>query len=159
MFRSGTFVADHVDPVSAPQVQPNGVDLTVTAIAEPVEAGWLGRDDKAVGERRQLTTDPGADGEGVYALPPGGYIVRYGETVAIPAEHIGFILPRSTLLRNGATLNTAVWDAGYEGQGAGLLQVTHDIEIAEGARIGQFVLAEAAHEGTYDGTYQGEGDT
>jgi len=70
--------------------------------------------------------------------------------------HIGFIYPRSSLLRNSCMLDTAVWDAGYEGKGEGLLEVYHDVEIEPGARIAQFVLAEAGHEGTYDGSYQGE---
>jgi dUTP pyrophosphatase len=53
-------------------------------------------------------------------------------------------------------LDTAVWDAGYEGRGEGLLEVHHRVELEPGARIAQLVLAEAAHEGTYDGSYQGE---
>jgi dUTP pyrophosphatase len=53
-------------------------------------------------------------------------------------------------------LNTAVWDAGYEGKGEGLLQVHHSIELERGARVAQLVLAEANHDGTYEGSYQGE---
>jgi deoxycytidine triphosphate deaminase len=53
-------------------------------------------------------------------------------------------------------LNTAVWDAGYEGRGEGLLQVHHPIELEAGARVAQLVLARAGHTGTYDGDYQGE---
>jgi dUTP pyrophosphatase len=53
-------------------------------------------------------------------------------------------------------LNTAVWDAGYEGRGEGLLQVHHPIRIELGARVAQFVLAAASHDDVYDGSYQGE---
>ncbi|OYR79350.1 deoxyuridine 5'-triphosphate nucleotidohydrolase, partial [Halorubrum distributum] len=91
-----------------------------------------------------------------YRLERGSYVVRYGERVRIPEERIGFVLPRSTLLRNACTLDTAVWDAGYEGVGEGRLDVGHPIEIEPGARIAQLVLAEADHEGTYDGAYQRE---
>ena len=59
-------------------------------------------------------------------------------------------------MRNSCMLHTAVWDAGYEGKGEGLLEVHHEIEIEDGARVGQLVLAEADHETTYDGDYQGE---
>jgi len=76
--------------------------------------------------------------------------------IAVPEGHVGFVLPRSTLLRNGCTLETAVWDAGYEGRGEGLLQVHHEIELRPGARVGQFLLAAADHDGEYDGDYQGE---
>jgi deoxycytidine triphosphate deaminase len=53
-------------------------------------------------------------------------------------------------------LETAVWDAGYEGRGEGLLEVHHPIELQQGARIAQLTLARAEHEDTYDGSYQGE---
>jgi deoxycytidine triphosphate deaminase len=153
MFRSGAFVADHIHPIDDEQVQPNGVDLTLEAVLEPSEVGRIGRDGKTVADRTEI--EPEGD-DRVYHLDPGGYVVRYAETVGIPEEHVGFILPRSSLMRNGTTLETAVWDAGYEGKGEGLLQVTHPIEIEQGARFGQIVLAEAAHEGLYDGSYQGE---
>jgi len=83
-------------------------------------------------------------------------VVRYAEIISVPDDHVGFIYPRSSLMRNACMLNTAVWDAGYEGKGEGLLQVHHDIEIEAGARIAQLVLAEAEAAGTYDGSYQGE---
>ena len=153
MFRSGAFVADHISPIEEEQVQPNGVDLTLEAVLEPDEVGRIGRDGKTVADRTEI--DPEGD-DRVYHLDPGGYVVRYTETVGIPEEHVGFILPRSSLMRNGTTLETAVWDAGYEGKGEGLLQVTHPIEIEQGARFGQIVLAAADHEGLYDGSYQGE---
>ncbi|AGN01861.1 deoxyuridine 5'-triphosphate nucleotidohydrolase [Salinarchaeum sp. Harcht-Bsk1] len=153
MFRSGAFVADHIRPIDEEQVQPNGVDLTLDAVLEPNEVGRIGRDGKTVAERTEIEPE-GEDR--VFHLDPGGYVVRYTETVGIPEEHVGFILPRSSLMRNGTTLETAVWDAGYEGKGEGLLQVTHPIEIEQGARFGQIVLAAADHEGLYDGSYQGE---
>jgi len=157
MFRSGAFVADCVSAVAPEQVQPNGVDLTVGAIHEQRDSGWVGREDKLVGDRTAV--EPDEVGEQVpptYYLEPGGYVVEYGERVAVPEEHVGFVFPRSTLLRNACSLQTAVWDAGYEGRGEGLLIVHNDIAIEQDARVGQFVLAGADHGGVYDGDYQGE---
>jgi len=151
MFRSGQFVADHIDEVRPAQVQPNGVDLTLSAVFEQVSPGRIGRDGKTVGDRRECDDDAG-----VYHLDPGGYVVRYGERIHIPEEHVGFLYPRSSLLRNSCMLDTAVWDAGYEGRGEGLLEVYHTVELQRDARIAQLVLAEGAHEGRYDGSYQGE---
>ncbi|MEZ3142530.1 deoxyuridine 5'-triphosphate nucleotidohydrolase [Halobaculum sp. MBLA0143] len=161
MFQSGASVAAHLRPhddasLADDQVQPNGVDLTLDAVFEPTEPGRIDTDGKRVGDRRRIDPDADEDGELLYWLEPGGYVVRYGEVIAVPDGHVGFVLPRSTLLRNGCTLETAVWDAGYEGRGEGLLQVHHPIEIRPGARIGQFVLAAADHEEQYDGDYQGE---
>lgn len=156
MFRSGTFIAKRLrkandEPLSDEQIQPNGVDLTLGSVYEQTAPGRIGHDGKTVGERREL--DPGGE---VFELEPGYYIAEYGEVVRVPDSHVGFVYPRSSLMRNSAMLNTAVWDAGYEGVGEGLLQVGHPVEIEPGARIAQFVLAAADHEGTYGGDYQGE---
>jgi len=157
MFRSGAFVADHVSPVEEAQVQPNGVDLTLAGVYEQRDSGWIGRDAKTVGDRQEV--EPEEVGEQVpetYYLTRGGYVVRYAETVSIPEDHVGFLYPRSTLMRNSCMLNTAVWDAGYEGKGEGLLQVHADVAIERGARVAQLVMAAADSFGTYSGDYQGE---
>nr|WP_281244632.1 deoxyuridine 5'-triphosphate nucleotidohydrolase [Halopelagius inordinatus] len=152
MFRSGGFVAEHIDPLDASQVQPNGVDLTAAAVLEQVEPGRIGTEGKQIGERRELDVDE----EGVYRLSPGGYVLQYAETIHIPEGHVGFLYPRSSLMRNSCMLDTAVWDAGYQGKGEGLLEVHHEIALEPRARVAQLVLAEADHEETYDGSYQGE---
>ncbi|WP_254829708.1 deoxyuridine 5'-triphosphate nucleotidohydrolase [Haloglomus sp. ZY58] len=172
MFRSGAFVAEHITPTSEEQVQPNGVDLTLEAVFRQKGPGRITTDGKSVGPRYKQVNEPigdalegeagyehagqdGPDREG-YRLTPGNYVVRYAEVISIPEGHVGFLYPRSSLLRNSCMLNTAVWDAGYEGKGEGLLQVGHDIDIETGARVAQLVLAEAEHTGAYDGDYQGE---
>jgi deoxycytidine triphosphate deaminase len=151
MFKSGRFVADHLDELRPDQVQPNGVDLTLESVFEQTAPGRIGRDGKRIGERRECDA-----ADGVYRLEPGGYVAQYGESITIPEGHVGFLYPRSSLLRNSCMLNTAVWDAGYEGRGEGLLEVHHPVELETGARIAQLVLADAAHAGTYEGSYQGE---
>jgi len=151
VFRSGRFVADHLGEVSEDQIQPNGVDLTLGAVYEQVAPGRVGRDGKTVGKRRERDPD-----DGVYTLDPGGYVVGYADRVRIPAGHVGFLYPRSSLLRNSCMLDTAVWDAGYEGRGEGLLEVYHPVELEQGARVAQLVLARADHADSYDGSYQGE---
>ena len=160
MFRSGAFVADHVEPTADEQVQPNGVDLTAEAVLRQVEPGRIGREGKEIGSREPVAPAAGEATDeaepATWRLSPGGYVLQYAETVRIPEGHVGFIYPRSSLLRNSAMLHTAVWDAGYEGRGEGLLEVTHDLDLEDGARVGQFVLARADHETTYDGSYQGE---
>ncbi|MDG5820877.1 deoxyuridine 5'-triphosphate nucleotidohydrolase [Natronococcus sp. A-GB7] len=157
MFRSGAFVAEYVSPTSDDQIQPNGVDLTLDVVFEQLEPGRIGRDGKQIGDRvARPLEELEQKAPDTYYLPEGAYVARYDERIEIPEGHVGFVYPRSSLMRNSCMLNTAVWDAGYEGRGEGLLQVHHDVEIARGARIAQLVLAEADHEGAYDGSYQGE---
>ncbi|WP_280535678.1 deoxyuridine 5'-triphosphate nucleotidohydrolase [Halopenitus sp. POP-27] len=162
MFESGARVAAALEAagadLTAAQRQPNGVDLTLGTAYEQTTQGHIGRDGKTVGDRTPVPiADGDADDEDVYRFEPGAYVVEYGEPVRIPEGHVGFVYPRSSLLRNSCMLNTAVWDAGYEGVGEGLLQVGRPITIERDARIAQLVLAAADHEDTYDGEYQGEG--
>jgi len=151
MFESGAFVGGHLTPLDEEQLQPNGVDLTAAKVYEQTAPGRIGRDDKEIGERDEIEPVDGA-----FELDPGAYIVQYGERIRVPEGHVGFVLPRSSLMRNSCMLHTAVWDAGYEGRSEGLLEVHHEVSIERGARFAQFVLAAADHEGTYGGDYQGE---
>lgn len=151
MYRPGSFVATHLTPIEDEQIQPNGVDLTLDSVYTQTGAGAITTDGKEIGDREELTPE-----DEQYELEPGAYIVQYGEQLAIPDGHVGFVYPRSSLMRNSAMLNTAVWDAGYEGRGEGLLAVNAPITIEQGARIGQIVYAEAEHADVYDGSYQGE---
>lgn len=148
-YRSGTDVATHVATSDDAQIQPNGVDLTIEA-AYRSNGGRIDVDGKTIGDRQEL--EP-TNGEWSFCRP---VVVEYGETIAIPEEHIGFVYPRSSLLRNLCELHTAVWDAGYEGRGEGLLVPHAPIAIERGARVGQLVYASADHDDLYDGDYQGE---
>jgi dUTP pyrophosphatase len=87
--------------------------------------------------------------------------VRFNETVHLPAWLMAYARPRSSLLRSGVALHTAVWDAGYSGRGVALMVVYHPagFSIERDARICQLVfhaLTSATREG-YRGAYQHEG--
>ena len=96
----------------------------------------------------------------IYRLGPGPYYVKYREWIEIPNGFIGLAIQRSSLIRMGATLYTAVWDPGYKGRGSGLLVVhnPHGIEIERGAQIAQLVFFKmtGTTRRTYNGYYQGE---
>lgn len=152
MVWSGKRVAKHLTPVQEDQINPNGVDVRVSKVLKNTTVGALA-DERHLPKRTEVK--PTHD---VYRLERGSYVVVYKEKVHIPLEAVGLVLPRSSLMRMGGTLNTAVWDPGYEGQGEGLLVVhnTHGLHIGRNARIGQMVFFSAVQGGTYNGTYQGE---
>ena len=139
------------------QLQPNGIDLTVGQVAMLGSQGWLGVGSQ---ERRLSTPSPLVfDGLGFLELPAGCYLVTYNETVHLPSDVAALGRPRSTLLRCGVALHTAVWDAGYSGRSQSLMVVynPYGFRLARNARIMQlvsFLLTETT-EG-YQGVYQGE---
>lgn len=137
-------------------IQPNGVDLSLDAVWRLSGPGGLGRSnaDRHLPERESLEFDA----DGWLDLAPGGYGIRYAELVALPRDCGGLCFPRSSLLRMGAHVPTAVWDAGYTGRGEGWLEVAnpHGIRLQRGARIVQLVvfrLSRPASSG-YTGAYQ-----
>jgi dUTP pyrophosphatase len=149
-------VAGMPDPDN--QVQPNGIDLTVDSVARFSDAGAVTVDNV---HRRLPATEPvSLDRSGCWVLAPGAYLVRFSETVNLPSACMAYARPRSSLLRCGAALHTAVWDAGYSGQGVALLVVYNPagFVLERQARIVQLVfhwLSEPTGEG-YRGVYQGE---
>jgi dUTP pyrophosphatase len=144
--------------VQSEHFQPNGVDLSLDAVWRFWDAGVLGRSnhDRRLSGRVDLVFDA----DDWLTLAEGAYGVRYAEWVALPADCSGLLFPRSSLLRMGLHVPTAVWDAGYSGRGEGLLVVTNPngVRLQRGARIVQLVvfgLREAARS-LYAGVYQHE---
>lgn len=138
------------------QVQQTGVDFTLHQVERFKTSGQLDFDNS---ERKLPDMEPIAPNNGWFALPPGVYKVKFNEVVHLPTTLMGIARPRSTLLRCGATMNTALWDPGYEGRSESLLTVMnpHGIRLKQNAKIMQMIflpLSEATE--AYSGKYQGE---
>ncbi len=142
----------------AAQLQPSGIDLRVERLHRFLSPGVLGADlIRESASREDLT----ADGDGWWELDRGAYVIGYREKVNLPNDVMALSLPRSSLLRSGVAIHSAVWDAGYSGRGEGLLAVMapHGYRLQRGARVLQLVfhrLAVPASVG-YRGRYLGEG--
>jgi len=96
-----------------------------------------------------------------YELKAGSYRLTFSEVIRLPDMCCGLVLPRSSLLRSGVTVHTALWDPGYRGRGCVLLLVLNrrGATISVGARVAQLVVFQLAHRphSTYSGRYQCEG--
>jgi dUTP pyrophosphatase len=139
------------------QVQPNGFDLTLRQVALLQSAGKITVENsqRQVSEVAPLVFD----GLGFIDLMPGAYIITYNEVVHLPNDIMALATPRSSLLRCGVMINTAVWDAGYSGRSQSLLLVynPHGFRVQRNARIVQLVFLRLSQETEgYRGTYQGE---
>ncbi len=147
-----------VEEIVAPelQIQENGIDLTVKEIWSWQEKGSIGLENR----NRQLPECARLDFEksGWIELPPGSYKIVYNEIVNLPKDVIALGRPRSSLLRCGATVVSAVWDAGYSGRGEGLLVVYNPkgLRLQKDARVMQllFFQLDQPVEIGYQGLYQ-----
>jgi len=139
------------------QLQPNGIDLTLRDIALLQSPGKL-----AVEDSQRLVSDlaPLAfDNLGFIDLIPGAYIITYNEVVHLPKNIMALGRPRSSLLRCGVNVGTAVWDAGYSGRSQSLMVVYNPqgFRLQKNTRVVQLIFLRLSQktEG-YKGTYQGE---
>ena len=140
------------------QVQPNGVDLTVSDIALFSSPGKLGPQNES---RVLSATSPLVfDALGGIDLVPGCYLVTYNEVVNLPKDVMALAMPRSSLLRCGVSVHTAVWDAGYSGRSQSLMAIynARGFRLLKDARIIQLVFLRLSHEVAegYQGMFQRE---
>ena len=139
------------------QLQNNGFDLTLRGLSTFASPGQLALDnDERV---LPLTKEMEFGADGFLTLAPGQYRITYNEVVHLPKDVAAFGFPRSSLLRCGADVRTAVWDAGYSGRSESLLLVhnQHGLRLKQNARLTQLVFIELSGESEgYQGKYQGE---
>ena len=137
------------------QLQPNGFDLSLREVARLTSPGSMGQspDERRLSDTLVLQFDP----EGWLHLPSDPYLVTFNEIVRLPLDLMALGRPRSSLLRCGVSLHTAVWDAGYQGRSQALLVVHQQdgYRIQQRARLMQLVffrLAKPASQG-YQGRF------
>lgn len=141
----------------AAQVQANGFDLTLRDVALLQSQGRLGvsNQQRLLPYLAPLMFDSG----GFMELIPGVYIITFNEIVHLPKNIMALARPRSSLLRCGVTIDTAVWDAGYSGRSQSLLIVYNPqgFRLQKNARVLQLVFWQLTGETEgYRGKYQGE---
>ena len=87
-------------------------------------------------------------------------MITFNEIVNLPLDVMALGRPRSSLLRSGVSIHTAVWDAGYRGRSQALLVVYNPagFRVQKNARLMQLVfirMAKPVSEG-YQGRFLGE---
>jgi len=141
------------------QVGENGIDLTVRKVSRFLSRGAIdfSNKERAISETEDLEFDE----TGWIELEAGAYRVEYNEIVNLPRDITAIAMPRSSLIRCGVALITAVWDAGYSGRGKSTLAVLNPegFRLKKNARIAQLVflsMTSPSKKG-YSGAFRGEG--
>jgi dUTP pyrophosphatase len=149
-------VESMIDPET--QTQMCGMELTLQKIERFTSAGTIAFDNR---ERVLPQTEPMDFSPSDWIdLPAGAYLVTFNEIVNIPKDVAALARARSTLLRCGASLETALWDPGYRGRSQSLLVVYNPqgLRLKKNARLMQLVFLRLGKEAekVYSGKYQGE---
>jgi deoxycytidine triphosphate deaminase len=97
------------------------------------------------------------DGVTGWLLYEGVYDITFNEGCKIPSNRVAFIKQRSSLYRNGAIINSPVFDPGFETEFIGTLMFVHEtLFIEENARVAQIYFHECEPAELYDGQWQGD---
>lgn len=139
------------------QLQPNGFDITLRDICMLQTSGKIAVSN---GQRSVPGLSPLVfDAQGFIDLVPGIYSITYNEIIHLPTNVMALARPRSSLLRCGVTVDTAVWDAGYSGRSQSLMIVynPHGFTVQKDARVVQLIFFQlSSPTDSYNGVYQRE---
>lgn len=139
------------------QEQSVGIDLTISKIETYMSSGIIDFDNSKR-QKPRMAEVSFIDGE--CDLNPGAYLVSFNEIVSVPLDKVGIALPRSTMLRCGATMETSIWDPGYVGKSQSMMIVYNPqgIRFCKNARIMQIMFMDVGQvANAYSGIYNGEG--
>lgn len=145
--------------------QPAGLDLNVGKVYEVNQGQVIGIVNGQKMSAAHLPVErqdfPEYDLEDVWEIKPGiPYIFEVDRQIKIDESNVQVYKPRSTLLRNAISVETAVGDPGYNGH-LSFLVINHNpvnsFFISKGERFAQLLNAEVkGNSESYDGDYQEE---
>lgn len=136
-------------------VQPDAVDLRVGRIyrLDTNSIATLTEKSKTHAVRTEVLPNE----DGMFVLTRGAYVVELDHRIKVGDDECGWVVSRSTLMRNGIYLHSCLYDSGYVGPMiCGLNVVGVDTFLLEAhARIGQYVCTKVdGVQHLYDGSYQ-----
>ncbi len=138
------------------QLQPNGFDCTLKYVAKIKNAGRVDFDNT---ERVIPDIEVVPFKNDWVFLQRGVYRVVLNEIIKMSNDICAIAYPRSSLIRCGADVLTAVWDAGYEGRSEVAIVVHNEkgIWLKRNARIVQLVFLKLTSKTwSYKGIFMGE---
>jgi len=139
-----------------------GFDLTLKQVNQIGLNGKDGRIGKVLKDKTELTNYTpyplmNLDGAHGWLLYEGVYDITFNEGCKLPSNRVAFIKQRSSLYRNGAIINSPVFDPGFETNFMGTLMYVHEtIFIEENARVAQIYFHECESAELYNGQWQGD---
>ena len=147
-----------------------GFDLSLKAVQRignslansPYNVSKGGKIGKVLKDKTELTTytpvdSINLDGVSGWLLYEGVYDITFNEGCNIPDNRVAFIKQRSSLYRNGAIINSPVFDPGFKTENMGTLLYVHEtIFIEQDARVAQIYFHECVSSEMYNGQWQND---
>ena len=135
-----------------------GYDLSIKSVQKiisNIKFGYVLKDKTLLAHYEPMNSTQ-LDGYKGWILYSGVYDITFHEGCKIPANRTAFIKQRSSLYRNGAIINSPVFDPGFETDNMGTLMYVYEtIFIEQDARVAQIYFHESTTtDNLYDGQWQ-----
>ena len=134
------------------QLTSNGFDITIKKLSLYMGAGTIDFDNT----NRELPRYLNLTTYYKYNLQYGIYLIDFNEYLKMPKDLVGIGYVRSTLLRCGVYVPSAIFDSGFCGYSQGMLIVNNNygINIMKNARVMQLVFMTKKDDGSvYNGRW------
>jgi deoxycytidine triphosphate deaminase len=134
-------------------IQPNAFDFRVENVFMFTDCCFELCNDDSKTHRTRVELEP--DASGFWILGVGSYGILTNIDCEIAEGEAGWLIPRSSLNRNGVFLTSGLYDSGFHNKVGCTLHVTPGcvFRVQKGSRIGQFILVRAETTGMYNGSY------
>ena len=133
-------------------IQPNATALRIDKIFK-IENDVF-EIDKDNNKKHRSLTELKTDKDDFYFLNEGTYSVVMENDITVGDNECGFVITRSTFIRNGCFLTSGLYDSGYKGHMVSCLHVTSGaLKIQKGTRIGQYLCFHCNSLYKYNGSY------
>lgn len=149
-----TFASKYVENWQESDITCNGIDIRVSRLYL-LDDTSTGRVNGSTRQFMHRTAVPLLGDE--YILHPRKvYEFESNLKIRVPEDAAGFVIHRSSLLRNGILVTSGVYDAGFSGGLNGyILPQAGLVAIGQNERVGQLVMFSADSYKQYNGIYQG----
>lgn len=149
-----TFPDDLLDNETV--VQPNGVDLRLDRVWQVVGRIHLERDKKiSVGDAQVNEILPKSGFFDLDDISTGNYLLDFRENISVPDGYCAIIVPRSSMLRTGIFVTSALWDTGFQGRVGASARVRNPLRVQWGSAMAQVMFHKSEFSGhRYSGGYQ-----
>lgn len=133
-------------------IQPNAVDLSLRYVYQLANSYCELSEDSKV-KRNMIEVIPENDW---YVLGAGYYLVEFDHTVHVGEDEAGYVVPRSTLMRNGIIIHSCLYDSGYCGKMIAGMTVNPGcvFKVKRGTRLAQYLCFKSQSDHQYNGQYQ-----
>ncbi|MFB6246460.1 MAG: deoxyuridine 5'-triphosphate nucleotidohydrolase [Candidatus Pacearchaeota archaeon] len=143
------------------QLQPNGIDLTVSGVYEFKEEGSLdfSNSERSLPESEEIqpVKENEDDKYGWWKLDKGVYKIIANEKINLPNDMVGVFFTRTSLLRMGCYTQHGLIDSGFKGNMEFILVVGENgLNLKQNARVCQLTFEKVSETESYQGVYSSE---